>query len=279
MMNNTNTTNTTAANTTLNNIARIITHSGVFHADEIACVALVELAKGAEVKVLRTRDQEIETTAADLVVDVFGGEFDHHTEEKFDSNGHKLSSIGLLWNGYKNQFMKSFGIDEVSTNPLESVIYKLDNMDNGEKSENVLAFNMVIGAFNSSNIGQNDGNFRQSVDFMKKYLQQVIASCKLETQRNTTWKNKVVTGKVVKLGAFIPDWENRSVQEGLDVQFACTFESWANQNSIQRTRNCTLDLKQLNEVEGVKFTHAAGFLAKVAVDATPHYLDELNKLI
>lgn len=279
MMKNTNTANTTTA-TTLNNITRIITHSGVFHADEVACVALVELAKGAEVKVLRTRDQEIETNiATDLVVDVFGGEFDHHTEEKLDRFGNKLSSIGLLWAGYKSEFMELLELNQTLVRPLETIIQQLDKMDNGEKADNVLAFNLVIGAFNAPDIGNNDGNFRQAVDFMKVYLQQAIVNCKLlQLQYDKSWSNKQINGKVVVLPSFVPDWENRAAQEDLDVQFACTFEPWANQNSVQRTRNCTLDLNTL-DVQGVSFTHKAGFLAKVSVDATPRYLDELNKLI
>lgn len=285
MMNNTNmmVNKMNEMGTKLNEVERIVTHSGVFHSDEVACVSLIELALNKELEVLRTRDskEKIETIENDLVVDVWGGEFDHHTEEKFDDNGHKLSSIGLLYNSYKKEFQESFGIKNSKfMKPLEEVIKLIDNMDNGMESEDILSFYSVIRSFNNSNIAQNDANFRKAVDFMKQYIKNVIEACKLEDTRQNIWEQKEVIGKVVKLKGFVPNWEQRAKEENLNIEFACTFESWAKQYSIQRTRNSQFNLKEIEDLmEGVKFVHPAGFLAKIEEGSENENIEIINDLI
>lgn len=262
-------------NLELQNIGRVITHSGVFHADEVTVVALIESLLGKELEVIRTRNlEEVEILDTDLVADVGGGDFDHHAEEKFYGN-HKLSSIGLVFEAFSNEIAELLEakVDELA--PLKKVVYMIDNIDNGMKSDDILSFGQIIGSFNNSNIAHNDVNFRQAVEFTIVYLEKIYDEIKLQSSRNTTWENKKVIGKVVCLSGFVPDWEARAKSEGLEIEFASTYEPWVSQYSIQRVRNSVYDLKVLQGMDRVKFCHPAGFLAKVG-DETP-IIEFLNK--
>ena len=258
-------------------IRRVITHSGVFHSDEVFCVALFEKVLERELEVLRTRDgkDSIESFDGDITVDVHGGAYDHHIEEKINTEGHKLSSIGLIFQEFQTEIAEilKVKIDELSL--LKNIINMIDNIDNGSKSEEILSFGQVIGMFNNSNIAKNDGNFRQAVNFSKTYLEKVFEEIKLQSSRNATWENKKNIGKVVCLDAFVPDWEVRAKKENLDVEFASTYEPWSSQYSIQRIISSVYDLKQMEGIEGVTFCHPAGFLLKTTTqDAV---IEELNK--
>lgn len=262
-------------NLQLQNIGRIVTHSGVFHADEVTVVALVESLLVKELEIIRTRNMsEVEILDTDLVADVGGGDFDHHIEEKFYGD-HKLSSIGLVFRAFSEEIAQILNVKVDELLPLEKIVYMIDNIDNGMKSDEILSFGQIIGSFNNSNIAQNDGNFRQAVDFTKVYLQKVYEEIKLQSGRNAIWENKKVIGKVVCLSGFVPDWEARAKKEGLAIEFASTYETWASQYSIQRIKNSVYNLKILDGMDGVKFCHPAGFLAKIG-DETP-IIEFLNK--
>lgn len=76
----------------------IITHDGVFHADEVTAIALLETFRySSDVTIKRTRSARA-MTSADMLVDVGGvydpekKYFDHHQE---DYDG-KLSSAGMV---------------------------------------------------------------------------------------------------------------------------------------------------------------------------------------
>ncbi len=84
----------------------IVTHSGLFHADDVfACAALGILFPDANV--IRTRDPSVIATAS-IAVDVGGecnpakGRFDHHQKGRAGArpNGILYSSFGLVWREY-----------------------------------------------------------------------------------------------------------------------------------------------------------------------------------
>lgn len=121
---------------------RIVTHPGVFHADEILAVALISLAEEkeiAELDIIRTRDVDIlESAKADLttyVLDV-GGVcnaalrcYDHHQRD-FDllnKAGTKFSTFGLIVQAFRPYF------DSEVWRELEDFAVKVDNHDNGIK--------------------------------------------------------------------------------------------------------------------------------------------------
>jgi uncharacterized UPF0160 family protein len=110
------------------------THNGVFHADDVFAAALLRRLF-ANVEIIRTRDPKV-IAAADLTFDV-GGEydpsrrrFDHHQRD-FNEEvlpGVPLSSVGLLWREYGEQFAETpFVADKV----YRDLIAGIDAVDNG----------------------------------------------------------------------------------------------------------------------------------------------------
>ena len=119
----------------------LVTHNGVFHADDIFACAIISLVlkkEGKDWSVIRTRDPEV-ITQGDYVFDV-GGEydpskkrFDHHQKggAGMRSNGTPYAACGLLW--------KEYG-DSLTGNPLftqkidEKIFQPIDSDDNGIKT-------------------------------------------------------------------------------------------------------------------------------------------------
>jgi uncharacterized UPF0160 family protein len=119
--------------TNTNNIERIVTHSGPFHADDIFAIAMLENAAMAPIQILRSRDKNIlEAGKMDphtLLVDV-GGEYnpeqgllDHHFVGSPQEDGVPLASAGMVlrYLGYPTDGW------------LGEVIRNVDATDNGVK--------------------------------------------------------------------------------------------------------------------------------------------------
>lgn len=132
----------------------VMTHSGVFHADEVMALALCRYLKGFEkINIVRTRKFEI-FQYADLLADV-GHEFnpeklryDHHMsdfKEKFnDSSNIILSSAGLVYKYHGKEAIKNILtswkktdltsddiIDLLFNKIYERLIKFIDGVDNG----------------------------------------------------------------------------------------------------------------------------------------------------
>lgn len=85
---------------------KIITHNGVFHADEVFAVAILERFIGGNTEIIRTRDKSIIEVAKnnvnDFVIDVGeaynadSNNFDHH------QNSDLPSSAGLIFDRFNN---------------------------------------------------------------------------------------------------------------------------------------------------------------------------------
>lgn len=135
----------------MNSSVRAITHSGVFHPDEV--FATIMLAKVIPGFVLfRTREQDIiENADSNVIVYDVGGvyepernRFDHH-QSSFDkerADGVKYSSAGLIWNKYGEKVIgkiaDEFGqelsekdVCEISRDIDSKLIRRIDDRDNG----------------------------------------------------------------------------------------------------------------------------------------------------
>src|ERR1035437_8037366 len=85
----------------------LVTHNGIFHADDIFATATLSLLLDGHIKVTRTRDENL-IKSADYVYDVGGiydpalNRFDHHQvggAGKRD-NGIPYAAFGLVWMQY-----------------------------------------------------------------------------------------------------------------------------------------------------------------------------------
>ena len=138
----------------MSNQIQVVTHSGIFHADEVFACALLCIAYGQEnVSIIRTRDNEVLTKATHdedvWVIDVGDDfnpsmlNFDHHMRDFNVPNrhGNKLSSFGMVVEALlRRSFFFEF------RQQLLDFSNKVDLMDNGVKVAEDLTF---ISVFNS----------------------------------------------------------------------------------------------------------------------------------
>ena len=115
--------------------ATAVTHSGIFHADDVFATVILTRALGG-VRVLRTNKVPEDLPEDVIVFDIGQGEYDHHgLAQKDRSNGVPYAACGLLW--------KEFGwaIKEIQEcrNPIiafhiinEELIQGIDAADNGK---------------------------------------------------------------------------------------------------------------------------------------------------
>jgi uncharacterized UPF0160 family protein len=128
--------------------ARVATHSGQFHADDVTAWAMIRVFHDGEATLVRTRDPAI-LDASDLVIDVGGrfdpaaGRFDHHQASYTGA----LSSAGMIlaWLEETGQI----AADLAATLRVEGVDY-VDDVDNGRRAPDpsVPCIASMVDAFN-----------------------------------------------------------------------------------------------------------------------------------
>ena len=134
------------------------THNGIFHADEVIAISILNILYDGkpDVEILRTRDLDLLYSVTDIIIDVGGGMYDHHQKggNGQRENGVKYASSGLIW--------RDFGI---------KVINKLSNGKLTLKSESKI-FNMIDNDI-IQNIDKEDNGQNQVVhpfQFIKQFL-------------------------------------------------------------------------------------------------------------
>ncbi len=165
---------------------KMAVHNGVFHADEVFGVALMETIE-PDLQVIRTRDEAV-IAECDLVADVGGGKYDHHQADKIlREDGIPYCAFGLLWRDYGKQFTKIIcpSLNEVES---EEVAYKvsmdfitqIDASDNGVTLNTyespVTTLSQIISSYMplQSENKDVDRAFFEAVAFAKCLLQRVV---------------------------------------------------------------------------------------------------------
>jgi uncharacterized UPF0160 family protein len=116
-------------------IKKVGTHSGTFHADDVIAYIILDELYGP-LELVRSRD-EIDLSGCDLVFDVGGGKYDHHTNDKeYRENGIPFAAAGLVWRDFGKELLLQKGIpsnsvDRIFTYIDEKYIQGLDAIDNG----------------------------------------------------------------------------------------------------------------------------------------------------
>lgn len=157
---------------------KIVTHDGVFHADEVFGVAVLEMLF-LGVEVVRTRDPEVIKTA-DFAIDVGGGDYDHH-HQSFSlcrKSGTKYASAGLVWASFGPMLVSKLAdsnltglLTEIAQDVDSRLIEIIDAVDNGEAESGPGGINRIISTFNSL-----DNGFEMAVSFAKTVLKAQILS-------------------------------------------------------------------------------------------------------
>ena len=168
----------------MSNQIQVVTHDGIFHADEVFACALLCIAYGQEnVSIIRTRDNEVLTKAthdADVwVVDVgddfnpYMLNFDHHMRDfnLTNSFGNKLSSFGMV--------VEALLVLNFFTEVKESLLKfsnKVDMLDNGIEVAEDLRFISVFNSYSDNEVI----NFYAALEVAMTYLRSLINQWKEE---------------------------------------------------------------------------------------------------
>ncbi|NOR63916.1 MAG: MYG1 family protein [Rhodobacteraceae bacterium] len=124
-------------------ITHLVTHSGGFHADELlSSVVLTRLYPQA--KILRSRDLQWVTPAADKIIYDVGGAydsaaqiFDHHQRPSpLREDGQPFSSFGLIWAHYGRAYLAAMDVPAADIEAIHAkfdtkFVLPIDLLDNG----------------------------------------------------------------------------------------------------------------------------------------------------
>lgn len=193
----------------------VITHNGIFHADEVFAVALLK-RRFKDLQIFRTRDREILDKALDdpsiFLVDVgmhYNPSllcFDHH---QGDDVTQIESSLSLLFKYlYKNELEQ----------PVFKVFYQrliqgLCDWDAGATDRikvtelNVPVLPQVISGFNRADQKIQDTQFLKAVNFASEIIQNELNTSKQIVLSEKIWESKqIMYGNTAVLSKFCPFW-------------------------------------------------------------------------
>lgn len=209
----------------------VITHNGLFHADETFGTAFLSLLLGSEVRVVRTRNPQVIEEAC-VALDV-GGEYDnaklrydHHQREFTDvheGTSVKLAACGLIWRHFGTclitKLHPELDIEQVKTlwqSVDETICRPVDLQDNGQGTFNVegaeaqaLAITMMVSSFNQQDIYSpaQDEAFMRVVEILKEYILNFLraGANKLQLLKEAEETVKAQLGsRVLVLDKFLP---------------------------------------------------------------------------
>lgn len=197
--------------------ANCITHSGIFHADEVMATVLLSKIL-PEVKVCRTFKVPEDVAEDVIVYDIGGGVYDHHQRgfNEARDNGIRFSSFGLLW--------RKFGMQLLSNNENAELVFELfdksfvtgiDAVDNGqvERTDDVqvMTVSNVISAFNPNwdeKANAND-SFLKAVEFAEVIFDNALNSAISKAKAKTGVESAIDKSDngIMILNEFMP-WQD-----------------------------------------------------------------------
>ena len=172
----------------MENQIQVVTHDGIFHADEVFACALLCIAYGRNnVGIIRSRDHkvlEIATSNKDTWTIDVGNSYDpsmlnldHHMRDFNITNsfGNKLSSFGMV----VEELLRRDFFNEVKESLLK-FSNKVDMLDNGVKKAEDLLFLSVLNSYSDNEVI----NFYAALETATSYLRSLINQWKEEVTIN-----------------------------------------------------------------------------------------------
>lgn len=261
----------------LSKLKTVVTHGGVFHADEISAIALLKIFDwDGEIKRVFTVDENVPDDA--VVIDIGLGIYDHHQRDRRErENGIPYAGFGLIWD--------ALGLEKEFPGFDENFVQLVDAADNGYVSEDLPSspLGSIISAFNPTWLESSDLSdeyFYKAIDLVQKILSRTLTYYKSEIEAETIVKNAPVINNCVVLDKFAP-WQKYidenilgviypSLRGGFNIQIA-------NINpNLKELRASFPDEWFINLPEGVTFLHNSGFLLAAP---TKELCIELSKYI
>lgn len=182
-----------------------MTHTGVFHADDVFSTALLRILS-PEISV--TREFKIPDNVPEdtIVFDIGLGRYDHHQKEaEIRDNGIKYAAFGLLWREFGELLVSRKNVEKFDTNFVQAI----DEADNGGSLN---PMSSAISAFipNWDDEEQNmDKAFDKAVDFAIEVLNREFGRLHSSERAETEVQNALDNsdGEIVVLERFVP-WQD-----------------------------------------------------------------------
>ncbi len=269
----------------------LVAHNGSFHADDIfACATILASFPKENIKIVRTRDEEI-IKNADFVVDVGGihdesiERFDHHQKggAGIRENGIPYASFGLVWQKYGE---KLCGSREVADEVDKQLVQAIDAPDNGVElykttREDALPFDFhnLYSLFLPSwkEVIDVDAEFVKLVSYARVVLDRIIKKTKdlIEAQElvRDIYKN-TSDKRIVELPQYLP-WKKvlTEYEDSLIVVYPRQDKSWGTEMVPAAFRQfesriyfpvewaglVNEELEKVTGVEGAMFCHNKRF--------------------
>lgn len=222
---------TTNTQTIVTTSKTVVTHNGLFHADETFGTAFLSLLLGSEVRVVRTRNPA-QIEQAYVALDVGGVydnaklRYDHHQREFTDvheGTSVKLAACGLIWRHYGSvvitKLHPELDVEQVKTlwqMVDETICRPVDLQDNGQGTFKVegaeaqaLTITMMVSSFNQQDIYSpaQDEAFMRVVEILKEYILNFLraGANKLQLLKEAEETVKAQLGsRVLVLDKFLP---------------------------------------------------------------------------
>lgn len=207
----------------MNDQIRVVTHDGIFHADELLACAALSIAYGRDnVVIVRSRHSkvlEVATNDKDMwVIDVGNSydpkmlNFDHHMRD-FDvtnSFGNKLSSFGMI----VEELLRRDFFTEVKESLLK-FSNKVDMLDNGVQKAEDLSFLSVLNSYSDNEVI----NFYAALEVAMTYLRSLINQWKEEVTINERLEKAIQIRRngIVASEEFIPVDERLNALEDVKL--------------------------------------------------------------
>jgi uncharacterized UPF0160 family protein len=239
-------------------IKKIVTHNGIFHADEVSAIALLEIFTDEKYEIKRVphNTPKEELREYDFAIDIgreFDGKkfFDHH-----QWSGGK-SSAGLIWEylGVAKDYPK-----------LSRLIEMVDKQDTGRAKAKEFEYPNLIKLFNG-NIERNDENFFKALEFAKM----IINSIKKEEEDRLKAKKIIENSKefenipeTLELKEFNPFWKkfiNTKNNSDIKVVIWKDKDSYKAQVVPKEEDSFELGWRPFQKSNSMEFVHSAGFFA------------------
>lgn len=216
------------------NLANAITHSGIFHADDIfSTIFLSKLFP--EINLYRAKewnDNKTKQKIKKIIYDIGYGDFDHHGENaKIRENGIKYSSFGLLFEKYGKGYLKKYkdiNIDLAYQTFIKEFILQIDAIDNGifpEKNKDYSIFYLseIIEMFNKTWLEEKneDATFLEAIQIgkliferiEKRIIDKLKAQEEVEKSIQNSQKHKLILSRYMPFMEFVIKSKNKKAEE------------------------------------------------------------------
>lgn len=273
--------------------ADVVTHAGVFHADDVVATVILMRALKRELSVYRAFKVPDDLPEDVVVYDIGYGAFDHHQRggNGCRENGVPYASTGLIWREYGRKLVEGLENSELVWELMDrDFIQAVDAVDNGAlpKSDlpvRAVTLSQIVSKFNPNwDLPDEvpDERFKETVEMVdtifEAFLNRVISKAKAQVIVDEAIEK--ADNHIMFLEQFVP-WQefvfSSKSEKASEIQFV-VFPSNRGGYNWQCVPDCLggfgqrkpvpaewkglsgADLQRVTGIDGAVFCHPSGFL-------------------